>query len=300
MSADSSNAIGIIGLGIMGHTMAQALIAAGYQVFGFDTDPAKRRRLNRQGGVALADAAAVAQRCDILITALPKPQALLDTVTQLAPNPGRRKKRVLIETSTFTLEDKLHAKGILEAKKISMVDAPISGTAHPDPATQWIVFVSGERKTCRDIEPILKHFSVQAPWVGPFGEGIKMKLVANHWVAILNVASAETTAFCQAMGLNPQTMLKHIGHSPYIGTGLMRIRVPMMIQEKFTPATMKIGVWQKDMSIIGQMMRSHALHAPLFQASASIYNQAESKGLGEYDTAAVAQILAPARRTHRS
>ena len=112
--------------------------------------------------------------------------------------------------------------------------------------------------------------------------------------------SAETIAFCQAMGLNPQTMLKHIGHSPYIGTGLMRIRVPMMIQEKFTPATMKIGVWQKDMSIIGQMMRSHALHAPLFQASASIYDQAESKGLGEYDTAAVAQILAPARRTHRS
>ena len=45
MSADSSNAIGIIGLGIMGHTMAQALIAAGYQVFGFDTDPAKRRAI---------------------------------------------------------------------------------------------------------------------------------------------------------------------------------------------------------------------------------------------------------------
>jgi putative dehydrogenase len=297
---DSPQSIGIIGLGIMGGTMAKALMAHGHQVVGYDIEAVKRRRLDRMGGQSTTELTTLLEQCQLLITALPTPQALLETVHQIASQTKPIKKQVLIETSTFTLEDKLTAKSILDARKIEMIDAPISGTSHPDPASQWIIFVSGGRKTCRSIEPILRSFSVKAPWVGEFGEGIKLKLVANHLVAILNVAAAEATAFSLAMGLNPQTMLEHIGQSPYIGTGLMRIRVPMMIQKKFKPATMKIEVWQKDMDIIGEMMKSRKFHAPLFQASASIYDTAQSMGFGDHDTASVSQVLSPSIRRPRS
>ena len=73
--------VGIVGLGIMGGAMAEALLAAGHPVCGYDPAPAAARRLKRAGGVPLASAAAVASRAGILITSLPSAAALEDVVS---------------------------------------------------------------------------------------------------------------------------------------------------------------------------------------------------------------------------
>jgi 3-hydroxyisobutyrate dehydrogenase-like beta-hydroxyacid dehydrogenase len=124
-----------------------------------------------------------------------------------------------------------------------------------------------------------------------------LKLAANHLVAILNVACAEMTALCRRMGLDPAIALRHMGHSPYIGTGLMRMRMPMMIARQYQPATMKLSLWQKDMRIIGDMARSVHCPTPLLNASAGVYTAAMALGLAEHDTAASAEAWpVPARR----
>src|ERR1700687_4334816 len=103
--------IGVIGLGIMGSAMAEALLDNDYEVVGYDVVPAARQRLNKAGGKAVGSSAAVAESADVVITALATVAALDDAVEQIASAkraPGRT-RRILIETSTLPIEDKERA-----------------------------------------------------------------------------------------------------------------------------------------------------------------------------------------------
>jgi 3-hydroxyisobutyrate dehydrogenase-like beta-hydroxyacid dehydrogenase len=106
------------------------------------------------------------------------------------------------------------------------------------------------------------------------------------------VAYAEMVTLCRRMGLDPAVALQHMGHSPYIGTGAMRLRVPFMIARQYEPATMKMVLWQKDMQVIGDMARAVNCPTPLLDACLPIYTAALAMGLAEADTAATAEVLA--------
>ncbi len=292
MSETTPARIGIIGLGIMGGTMARALLAAGHEVPGYDINAASLRALRRAGGAPMPGCAEVASGADALITSLPSAQALHNVVAALASVKPPKRGQILLETSTLPLADKQQAEAGLRTQGRVMLDAPISGTASGNPAQTWIMYLSGPPAACRQVQPWLSHFTLDAPRVGITGSGTKLKLAANHHVAILNVACAEMVALCRKMGLDPGIALRHMGHSPYIGTGLMRIRMPMMLERRYQPATMKIGVWQKDMQVIGDMAREVDCSTPLFNASAAVYTAAMAMGLGEHDTAATAEVLA--------
>src|SRR5262245_54719616 len=90
-------AVGVIGLGIMGSAMAANLVRAGYRVVGYDVLPEAARRLKREGGAPVNDARGVADAATTIITSLPSANALIQVVTELAQF-GR--KVVVIETST--------------------------------------------------------------------------------------------------------------------------------------------------------------------------------------------------------
>jgi L-threonate 2-dehydrogenase len=284
--------IGIIGLGIMGSIMARALMQAGHEVVGFDPLPAARARLRRAGGRALGSCTEVAKQADALICSLPSTAALHAVVADLAKADRPETGQILIETSTLPLAEKLAAAAALRKQGRQMLDAPISGTATPTPQQNWIIYLSGTPAACREAAALAQAFTLQAPRVGALGAGTKMKLAANHLVAIYNVAYAEMVTLCRRMGLDPAVALAQMGHSPYIGTGAMRLRMPMMIERNYEPATMKITLWQKDMQIISEMARSVNCPTPLLDTCHSVYTAAMAMGLGDADTAATAEVLA--------
>jgi 3-hydroxyisobutyrate dehydrogenase-like beta-hydroxyacid dehydrogenase len=284
--------VGLVGLGTMGGLMARALVEAGHEVVGHDPVAACRARLRRAGGRPLASNAEVARAAEVLVTSLPSTAALHAVVAewqQAGPAPARQ---LVIETSTLPLADKLAAAAALRRQGRRMVDAPISGTATPAPQQTWIMYLGGTQAACREAAALARAFTLDAPRVGPLGAGMKLKVAANHLVAIYNVAYAEMVTLCRRMGLDPAVALKHMGPSPYIGTGAMRLRVPFMIERRYEPATMKIALWQKDMQVIGEMARAVHCPTPLLDACAPIYTAAMALGLGEADTAATAEVLA--------
>jgi 3-hydroxyisobutyrate dehydrogenase-like beta-hydroxyacid dehydrogenase len=117
-----------------------------------------------------------------------------------------------------------------------------------------------------------------------------MKYVANHLVAIHNVASAEAMVLGMKAGLPPQLIFDMIK----TGAGNSRIfelRAPMMVEDDYDNVTMKISVWQKDMDVIGSYARKIRVPTPMFDASEAIYNKALESGHGAQDTAAVCAVL---------
>jgi 3-hydroxyisobutyrate dehydrogenase-like beta-hydroxyacid dehydrogenase len=141
----------------------------------------------------------------------------------------------------------------------------------------------------------MKGFSRGQHFVGPFGNGSKMKFVANLLVAIHNVSSAEAVVLARRSGLNAATAVKVLGD----GAGssrMLQVRGPMMAKRRYLPATMSNRLWQKDMKIIGEFVRRLKSPAPLFNATKSIYRKAMRAGLAKADTAAVAAVLERRRR----
>ena len=295
--------IGIIGLGIMGSAMAEALIGAGYRVVGYDVHAKPRQRLKQAGGRCLSSCSAVASGADVLIASLPSVAALDDVVEKIAPACATKRKSrprlIVMETSTLPIPDKERAMQRLKRVRATVLDCPISGTARRLKEGAWTIFVSGNKTACKSVSAILGVFTRNTPYVGAFGNGSKMKFVANHLVAIYNVAVGESLTFARKMGLDPEQVWDLFAASPVVGTGVFKLRGKFMVERKYLPATMKVEVWQKDMQVIGDMAKSVGCPTPLFTACVPIYTAAMAQGLSQHDTASVCEVLDAMAGGHR-
>src|SRR6266404_3716082 len=97
MSAEE--AVGLIGLGIMGSAIARNLLAAGYRVVGFDVDAARCEEMAGAGVEIAASAGAVATSASTLLAGLPHEKALTETVGAVIASGARG--RTIIEMSTL-------------------------------------------------------------------------------------------------------------------------------------------------------------------------------------------------------
>ena len=285
--------IGVIGLGIMGGMMAEALCAAGHRVVGYDPVAAARTRLKKAGGRPLASSTAVAEAADVVITSLATPGALDDVVAKIAI--AKRSKTqaplVLIETSTFTIADKERAQLALALAGAQSLDCPISGNAMRMKAGDWTIFASGPPTVLKRVRPLLNVFTSSVQYVGAYGNGTKMKFIANLLVGIYNVATAECMTFARKMKLDPQQVWDMFSGSPVIGNGVFKLRGKLMLKQKYLPATMKVEVFQKDMQVIGDMAKSLDCPLPLFNTCAPLYTMAMALGLAQQDTASVCEVV---------
>jgi 3-hydroxyisobutyrate dehydrogenase-like beta-hydroxyacid dehydrogenase len=270
------------------------LLKAGYTVTGFDVVSAAKQRLKAAGGKALANSTSVLEASDVVLVSVATSAALAQVAEQLCQAPKRPagQRALVVETSTLPIEDKQAFAAAMKRAGLDVMDCPISGTAVRMKDRAWTMFVSGSKAAYKRVEPVLRVFTDNVPYVGAYGNGSKMKFAANHLVAIYNVACAESVNLARKMGLDPKDLLALFGNSPVIGNGVMRLRVPFMIDRRYTPATMKVEVWQKDMQVIGDMAKSVDCPTPLFSACAPIYSAAMAQGLAQSDTASVSEVLA--------
>jgi 3-hydroxyisobutyrate dehydrogenase-like beta-hydroxyacid dehydrogenase len=280
--------VGVIGLGIMGGAFAKNLRAAGWHVVGHDPNSARRREAARAGVELANNAVDVARKTPVILTSLPKPQALMATARAIAA--AKVPRKTIVEMSTFMIEDKENAERLLRKAGHGMLDCPVSGTGSQAKTGDLVFYASGDSKTIRRLRPMLESFGRHAYDVGAFGNGSRMKYVANLLVAINNVASAEAMVLGMKAGLPPQ-MIFDLIKSGAGNSRVFELRAPMMVKGNYDDVTMKIDVWDKDMQVIGDYARKIRVPTPMFDASKPIYIKAMKSGRGAQDTAAVCAVL---------
>jgi 3-hydroxyisobutyrate dehydrogenase-like beta-hydroxyacid dehydrogenase len=171
-----------------------------------------------------------------------------------------------------------------------MLDCPISGTGAQAKVKDLVVFASGDRRTIRRLRSLFLGFARAIHDLGAFGNGSRMKYVANHLVAIHNVATAEAMVLGMKAGLDPQAILDTVR----TGAGNSRVfelRGPLMAKRRYGDPTMKVSVWQKDMSVIAEFAKALGVPTPLFSATRPVYDAALAAGHGDHDTAAVCEVM---------
>jgi L-threonate 2-dehydrogenase len=280
--------VGIIGLGIMGSAISRNLAERGWQVIGFDIDAARRAEAAEANVTIVADVDQVARDASIIMTSLPTPAAVLDVAQAIASS--GQKPRIVVELSTLTIADKLRFEAILNKAGHVALDCPLSGTGAQAKLRDLVVYASGDSNAIARCADLFANFAKQSADLGAFGNGSKMKFVANHLVAIHNVATAEAMVLAERAGLDPKMVVDLVGPGAG-GSRMFQMRAPMMVERVYEPATMKVSTWKKDMAIIAEFADEIGCATPMFTLTQPVYSDAMAMGLGDQDTASVFEVL---------
>lgn len=280
--------VGIIGLGIMGGAIARNLVERGWHVIGFDVDAVRRSELAGTNVEIAAGIAQVASDSPIIMTSLPGPAAVDQVAQRIADSD--MSPRIVVELSTLSISDKLRFKSILENAGHIALDCPLSGTGAQARLRDLIVYASGDSEAIAKCRNLFADFAKQSADLGKYGNGSRMKFIANHLVAIHNVATAEAMVLAQRAGLDPKMVVELVGPGAG-GSRMFQMRAPMMVEGLYEPPTMKISTWKKDMAIIAEFAEEVGCTTPLFTLTQPVYAEAMKMGLGDQDTAAVFEVL---------
>ncbi|PQO22150.1 NAD(P)-dependent oxidoreductase [Rhodobacteraceae bacterium WD3A24] len=279
--------VGIVGLGIMGSAYAANLVDAGVAVAGADPSDEARQRLVSAGGTAHESAGPWLAQCDLVILALASPKILGEVSQALGDllEPGQ----VVVETGTFALADKLAAQAAVERSGAVLLDSPVSGTGAQAASADLVFMASGPADAIETARPYLRHICHTVIEAGPFGAGSKLKYVANHAVALHNCAAAETLHYADALDLDREVVYRMLSN----GAGQSRmsdLRMPLMIEGRYEPATAQMSMFEKDLSIIGDDIRAHDVYTPMFEVVDRVYSKAWENIPKDWDTAAVFEV----------
>ena len=283
--------VGQVGLGIMGGAFAKHLLAAGFNVVGYDPSHRAAAVLKRAGGEPVPSAAAVAARTRVIITSLPSPAAMEAAFFgKEGIAAGARPGTAVIEASTMTLELKERIRRHLARQDVHLLDCPISGTGAQAAAKDIIVYASGDRGAFNRCRKVFNGFARGTYYCGEFGTGSKLKFVANLLVTIHNLSTAEAMVVGEKAGLDLRLLYKVIGD----GAGssrMFQVRGPLMVAGNYLPPHMKSEIYQKDIDIIDGFARRLRCPTPLFSGSLPFYTAALRQGWGKHDTAAIHAVL---------
>ena len=280
--------VGIIGLGIMGGAIARNLVERGWSVVGFDTDAARCAELAAANVTIAADVGQVARGAPVIMTSLPTPAAVEQVAQEIAGS--GQSPRIVVELSTLSIADKLRFESILKKAGHIALDCPLSGTGAQAKNRDLIVYASGDSNAIAQCMQLFSDFARQSADLGKFGNGSRMKFVANHLVAIHNVATAEAMILAERAGLDPKMVVDLVGPGAG-GSRMFQMRAPMMVAGTYEPATMKVSTWQKDMAVIAEFAEDVGCATPMFTLTQPVYAEAMAMGLGDQDTAAVFEVL---------
>ena len=290
--------IGLVGVGLLGTAVAGRLRKAGHRVVGFDTAPDRMRALVTMGGEAAASARAVALASEAVCTLLPTLAAVETAI--LGPDgvaAAGKSGQVVIQMSTISPALSVRLAAESRARGLDFLDCPVSGTSGVVARGEGMLFVGGERRVFERWRPLLEAVLPRAVYIGPAGQAMVLKLVANLLVALHSAAAAEALHLARQAGLDPAVALEVLTGSA-AGSRMLEVRGPLMVRGEY-PAQMKLDIFMKDLHLIQAAATAAGAALPLTDTAERLFAAAAETGHGDEDLAVVLTALAalsPRRR----
>ena len=292
-----TRSVGVIGLGAMGSEIATHLINKNFDVFGYDIEPERGRKLAKLGLNNTTSIATVANQAEILISSLPSFDSLQIVIAEICK--VNKKNQILLETSTMQVSEKITAEQYFRDNGKIFLDAPISGTTPLVKAMKGSVFVGGDKEAYERCVPIINTFTATNYYVGDVGDSSKMKYLANYLVFVHTVAAAECFALGQKAGFDPG--LIHATLKASDGNSRMfEQRGEMMAKSDYRDGEAKVfDIYKKDAQIIINFAAFLRCPIDLFVSAQQRYNSALALGLENFELASVCKAIEMSAGIHR-
>lgn len=280
--------VGFIGLGIMGRPMALNLKKAGHELF----VPERASLTNeiRAAATVLADAAAVAEAAEVVITMVP------DTpdVEQVLFGPrgvaeGLSPGKLVIDMSSISpTATKGFARRINE-KGCDYLDAPVSGGEVGAKNATLTIMVGGPEAAFERAKPLFEAMGKNITLVGENGAGQTCK-VANQIIVALNLqAVSEALVFAAKAGADPAKVRQAL-MGGFANSRILEVHAERMIKRTFAPG-FRIRLHQKDLNIALQAAREMGMSLPNTALAQQMFSAVAGAGGADLDHSAIVQAI---------
>ena len=279
--------IGFVGLGLMGSRMVANLIAAGFEVSGYDIDPDRVTAFIEAGGKPVDDPVSMAGQADVIMLSLPNSDVVNAVVSQsLKLFEVSCQGLILIDATTADpiLSEQLAVQ--LRKKGIEMLDATISGTPKMCAERDITLMVGGDEENFKKCESIFSALAKTTYYLGKNGSGALMKLIVNLVLGLNRMVLAEGLALGEKAGMDPQRLLEVLKQSAAYSKA-MDMKGGKMIAGEFLPAEGKLAFHLKDVHLMLDLGRR--LNFPLLLSSlhAQALTSLVAREKGDWDNAAI-------------
>ena len=278
--------IGFIGLGIMGKPMSKNLLKAGYPLVVYDIVAETVDEVVKAGAEKGTSPKDVAAKADAIITMLPNSPHVKEVV--LGKNgiiETMRPGSILIDMSSIAPLVSREVAAALAAKKIRMLDAPVSGGEPKAIDATLSIMVGGNRVDFDEYLPILKTMGASVVLCGEIGAGNVTKL-ANQIVVAANIAAvSEALVLATKAGVNPDLVFQAI-RGGLAGSTVMDAKSPMMLDRNFKPG-FRINLHIKDLNNVLDTAKGISAPTPLTEEAMKMMLSLRDDGMGDNDHSAL-------------
>ena len=283
--------VAFLGLGIMGEPMARNLVAAGFGVTVWNRTPTKAMNFAAAHGAEHAESpAAAAERSDVTITMVPDSAEVKDVLFgQRGAAEGIHRGSLVIDMSTIAPSASLEAGERLAKEGVGFLDAPVTGSRPRAEDGTLTIMVGGDAKDFERARPVLDAMGKLVVHVGPQGHGTIVKLLNNTTAAVNALAVAEALVAARKAGVDTDALRQVMGAGSG-GSAMLDLKAAPMLAHDFTPL-FKLAHMLKDVRHCLAEAERLGAEMALGQLAEHAYTQADRKGLGEQDFAAVVEVV---------
>ena len=283
MTSADSPTVALLGTGTMGLPIGLNLIKAGLTVRAWNRSADKAKPLADAGGTVTAAPGEAVEGADIILTMLFDENSVAEVLNQAQ---GQVKAGAAwIQLSTVGVEGEAKLAELATQLGLIYIDAPVLGTKKPAEDGALVILASGPAEAKQTCAPVFDAIGSRTMWVGPAGDGSKLKLVANAWVLAFLEGIAESVTLADKLGLNPTLFLEAVKggamDAPYV-----QLKGHGMLNADWTPAFALDGA-AKDAGLINAAARRAGTTMAITQAVEGYLRQAQQDGHGDKDMSAL-------------
>jgi 3-hydroxyisobutyrate dehydrogenase len=283
--------VAVLGTGIMGSGMARSLLRSGLDVTVWNRHHGRAAPLAAGGAHVAATAAEAVADADAVITMLWDGNSVAEVMADALP--AAPEGILWAQASTVSLDD---AGDMLPALAdgcgARYIDAPVLGTRQPAEEGRLTILAAAPGALRDPVTPVFGAIGARTVWVSERpGDGTRLKLVANSWVATIVAATAQSIALAQGLDLDPQAFLDMMKGGA-VDAPYLHLKGEAIIAGQFATSFAVEGA-VKDTGLIAAAMRESGTDATLIDAVRAQYRKAAESGHGEEDMAAIFYAFRP-------
>jgi 3-hydroxyisobutyrate dehydrogenase len=278
--------VAVLGTGIMGAPIAVNIARSGIAVSAWNRTASKAEELRAFGVRAVADVAEATRDADAVLTMLFDADAAEAAIT--AAGGALPAGAVWVQLGTVGPDGTERLARVAERHRLRFVDAPVLGSRGPAEQGALTVLASGPEDLRQRVAPLLNAMGQRVMWLGAAGAGSRLKLAINAWVLALTHATAESVAFCEALGLDPRLFLAAIEGSP-TDSPYAHLKAELMFSREY-PAAFTLAGALKDATLITELARRAGADLPVAEAVRLGFERAAAAGHAQDDMAAVYEV----------
>ena len=291
---EPGTAVTVLGTGIMGSAMARNLVAAGLRTTVWDRSPEATAPLAAAGARVAASAQDATKDARVVITMLPTVDAV-DTVMSEKGMAAFKPGAVWAQMGTIGLAATTGFEETLRQLRpdVMFVDAPVSGSKGPAEAGQLLILASGPPEAEAAVQPAFAAIGRKTVWLGPAGQGSRMKLVVNAYLSFLIEGVGEALELGARLGIDPARLDAVLEGGP-LDAPLADAKLHKIARGDFTPE-FPLEWALKDVHLA--IAAADGTRLPMLEALSRQWGVAVQAGYGRDDVSAVRLALGDPART---